>query len=654
QERAHRAVQALPGQPQAGFIACGAWIFYNTNVLNEYRTGDDLEEASADYEKQYRQYIDVPQPRIVAVNTDVDIFPYERRIEARGTYSLVNKNDGPVGELHMNLPTGATFNALDLPPHDVRVADDRLGYHIYDLKTPLKPGESFEIRFDVTVDPKGFVNNGSDTSLVHNGTFFNNTQYFPSFGYNPNAQLRDRNTRREYDLGPLQRVAKVDDLEARHGTYISNDSDWIDFETTVSTAADQIAIAPGYLQEERVEGDRRYFRYKMDAPILHFYSYLSARYEVLRDSWNDVAIEIYYHPGHEYNLDRMVESIKDSLDYFSTNFSPYQHRQMRILEFPRFATFAQAFPNTVPFSESFGFIARLDEDPEAIDYVYYVTAHEVAHQWWAHQVIGGNVQGATMLSETMAQYSALMVMEKEYGPEKMRRFLKFELDRYLRDRGGELVEEMPLMLVENQGYIHYRKGSVIMYALRDMLGEDVLNNAIASYVSEVAFQEPPFTHTPEFMEHIRAVTPPEMQETLVDMFERITLFENKVESATYTEQADGTYKVRLATSSSKLYADGEGNETETDLNEWIEIGVFGEEERDGEAEETVLFLEKRHITAKDGVFEVIVDEKPVRAGIDPFHRLVDRNSDNNLRSVKAGDADDASGAGGDEVAALSN
>src|SRR5690606_3038189 len=106
-----------------------------------------------------------------------------------------------------------------------------------------------------------------------------------------------------------------------------SDGDWIDFEATVGTSADQVAMAPGYLQREWTEGGRRYFHYQMDAPILNFYSFLSARYEVRRDRWNDVAIEIYHHPGHEYNLDRMIESVKASLDYYPANFGPYQHRQ---------------------------------------------------------------------------------------------------------------------------------------------------------------------------------------------------------------------------------------------------------------------------------------------------------------------------------------
>ena len=79
-----------------------------------------------------------------------------------------------------------------------------------------------------------------------------------------------------------------------------------------------------------------------------------------------------------------------------------------------------------------------------IDYVTYVTAHELGHQYWAHQIISADMQGGTILVETMAQYSALMVMKHLYGEDKIRRFLKFELDNYLRSRGGEVVEELPL------------------------------------------------------------------------------------------------------------------------------------------------------------------------------------------------------------------
>jgi ABC-2 type transport system permease protein len=58
----------------------------------------------------------------------------------------------------------------------------------------------------------------------------------------------------------------------------------------------------------------------------------------------------------------------------------------------------------MPYSESIGFITDLTAK-EDIDMVFYVVAHETGHQWWAHQVMGADMQGSTLLSESMSQYS---------------------------------------------------------------------------------------------------------------------------------------------------------------------------------------------------------------------------------------------------------
>jgi ABC-2 type transport system permease protein len=615
------------------FVATGSFIFWNTNVLNRYMPGDEQERLQAEYEKKYRQYKDLAMPRVTAVKTEVDIFPRERRMVAHGVYQLQNRTAKPIDAIHVTLDPEVTVKALAFRDHDVISKDEIQGYTIYRLKKPLAPGESMPFEFEVEVARRGFRNGGEDTSLVGNGTFFNNREYFPNFGYNPGRELQDRNDRRKHGLAPVIRMAKIDNQFARRNTYIANDADWIDFETTVSTDPDQIAIAPGYLQKEWTANGRRYFHYKMDAPILHFYSYLSAKYKVKRDRWKNVAIEVYYHEPHGYNVDRMIDSVKKSLDYFTANFGPYQHRQVRILEFPAYAQFAQSFPNTIPYSEGIGFIANL-EDEEAIDYPFYVTAHEVAHQWWAHQVIGADVQGSTLMSETLSQYSALMVMEKEYGKDKMRRFLKYELDNYLRSRGGELVEEMPLMLVENQPYIHYRKGSLVLYALRDAIGEENVNRALASYIREVGFQQPPYTISTDLMKHFEAVTPPDRRYLLEDMFRTITLFENRVTTATYAKRPDGKYDVQLTVEAKKMRADGQGIETPIAINDWIDVGVFGEKPRaKGKPEETVLYLTKHRINQPTTKIRLVVDQPPVRAGIDPYNKLVDRNSDDNRMKV---------------------
>jgi ABC-2 type transport system permease protein len=630
----------------AVFFITGGFIYYNTSILNKNISAKEEEKQQAAYEKNYKKYLKTQQPRIVSANWNVDIFPLERGTKMNGYYILKNKSNRNVDSIILNLPSSITINEFKFgKPATQVLADKDNGFYIYKLASSLKPGDSIKLEMSLELFPKGFKNSDAGTSIVYNGTFFN-SQYLPSIGYAPDGELSEDSARKKYDLGKKERMASVNDSTARMNNYISNDADWIDFECTVSTTPDQIAIAPGYLLKQWEEKGRKYYHYKMDSKILNFYSFLSARYEIKHDQWKNpsnpgqnVAIEIYYQKGHEYNLERMIKGIKKSLDYYTKNFSPYQHRQVRIIEFPRYATFAQSFPNTIPFSEGIGFIAKIDEnDPESIDYPFYVTAHEVAHQWWAHQVIGGNVQGSTLMSETMAQYSALMVMEKEFGKPAMKRFLKYEMNQYLQGRATEGKKERPLMLCENQQYIHYNKGSVVMYALKDYIGEDSLNAALAKYIKKVAFQEPPYTNSIEFVSYLKAATPDSLKYIINDMFETITLYENKTTKCSYSKTKEGKFLVKFIVESKKMKADSVGKMKDVPVSDWIDIGVFGNKETaKGKKIETELYLQKRKIDKNKMEFEITVDEEPVKVGIDPYNKLIDRTPDNNTRSLKGGD-----------------
>jgi ABC-2 type transport system permease protein len=607
------------------FVSTGCYIYYNTNVLNRYRTTQDVEKLQAEAEKLYKRYEGIAQPRITDVQADVDIFPEKRTVDIRGRYTIVNKTQTPIAKLHVNgdMSSLTTFE-VNIPNAKLERADKEHGYWIYALQTPMQPGAKMDVTYHTGFAAKGFVNGNSNVEVVANGTFIN-SGYFPHFGYQEGIELQDRNKRRKYGLKPLERMRPPNDMKARMNNQISRDADWINLDTTVSTSGDQTAIAPGYLQQKWTKNGRNYFHYKTTSPILSFWAYLSARYEVARDQWHGIPIEIYYDRKHPYNVKRMIYAVQKSLDYFTANFSPYQHKQVRILEFPGYRTFAQSFPNTIPYSEAIGFIADLRE-PDDIDYVFYVTAHEVAHQWWAHQVIGGNVKGGTMLVETMAQYSALMVMEKEYGRDKMQKFLRYELDRYLRDRGSELIAEQPLSLVENQQYIHYRKGSLVMYALRDYIGEEAVNRALAKFIRDHAYENPPYTTAQELVRYFRAEAGPEQQQIITDLFERIILFDNQTRTAEATKRADGKWVVKMTVSSAKLSSDAKGEEKPVALDDMIDIGVFGEKDK-------VLFSEKRRMTKPQQTFEIVVGEKPVKAGIDPFNKLIDRNPKDNVKSL---------------------
>lgn len=643
------------------FTIAGGYIFYNTNILNKNSSSKKQEKESANFEKKYKHFEKTPQPRIIAANWDAAIFPLKRGVKMKGYYILKNKHNKPLDSIIVNLNTEINLKALTFNKLSTKVLNDTTnGFMIYKLEKPLQPGDSIKMTMDIDYFPKGFKTTAS-TTIVYNGTFFN-SMILPSIGYNPNSELSDNSTRKKNGLGKKERMANVNDSLARMNNYISNDADWIDFECIVSTSKDQIALAPGYLQKEWEKDGRKYYQYKMDCKILNFYSFLSARYEVKRDKWIDigsgktVSIEIYYNKGHEYNLDRMINGIKKSLDYYTKNFSPYQHKQVRIIEFPRYATFAQSFPNTIPFSEGIGFIAKVDDkDAESIDYPFYVISHEVAHQWWAHQVIGGNVQGSTLMSETMSQYSAMMVMEKEFGKQAMKKFLKYEMNKYLLGRTQEDKKELPLMLVEDQQYIHYNKGSVIMYALKDYIGEDSLNATLANYIKQTAYQEPPYTNSIEFINLLKQVTPDSLKYIIHDMFETITLYENKTTKCTYTKTKDGKYLVKISVESKKMQADSVGRMKDVTFNDWIDIGIFGSKEVNGKKTETELYLQKRKINKNKMDFEIIVNEEPVKVGIDPYNKLIDRSPDNNTKTFKGGDKEsDSNDQGGNVTIKIGN
>jgi ABC-2 type transport system permease protein len=613
------------------FVALGGFLFWNTNVRNDYIPPDGRLDLQARYERDFRKYKDLPQPKVLTVSTDVDLHPETQSMRVHGVYHVHNPHATAIADVHVQLMDDMSLVAIDMGGAKLVLHDEALGYRIYRLDRPLQPGEQRDVTFDMDFHPTGIRNETAQHQIVGNGTFVN-SQLFPVFGYEEQGQIQDRNERRKRGLGEPTRMHRLEDKAARSSNYLTDDSDWIDFKATVCTAPDQIALSPGYLQKEFTRNGRRCFSYAMDRPMLDFYSFLSARWQVRKGAYKDIPIEVYYDPKHPYNVERMIQATQKALAYYEGNFTPYQHHQVRILEFPGYDSFAQSFANTIPYSESIGFIADL-RDKDAIDYVFYVTAHEVAHQWWAHQVIGANVQGATVLSESLAQYSALMVMEKEYGRAKMRRFLKTELDGYLSGRSGEKLEELPLYRVENQQYIHYQKGSLVFYRLREEMGEAALNRALHKFLVDWAYKPPPYPTSLDLLKDIRAEARPDQQDLITDLFEKISFYDDRVVDASAKKRSDGRYDVTLKLHAAKRYADGKGKETAGRLDDWMDVGVFARAPSGKETDEKVLYLRRHHITSENPEITVVVDEAPYEAGLDPYNKLIDRVSDDNRKRV---------------------
>ncbi|WP_085340858.1 ABC transporter permease/M1 family aminopeptidase [Aquidulcibacter paucihalophilus] len=632
----------------AAFAGLGGWIFYNTNVLNLYQSSVAGEESLAKAEKALAQYEEMPGPKITDVKLTVNLRPKDRQADVTGSYVIENQTGAPLTRMIAVLPEKSTVEraSLTIPGVVVEKAWPDYGTTLYRFETPMAPGEKRVVTFETVYGRKGFTNNRGQSRLIANGTFLNNFELTPVLGVSRGNWLTDRSKRRKYGLDPDRRPYKLEDPKGDAHHYLRPDSHWVNADITVSTDDDQIPIAPGYQVSEIKKDGRITRRFVTEAPIHHFFSIQSARYGVKRSqvlvAGKPVSVELYHHPKHTANLDRMEKAAHRSLVLFSERFSPYQFRQFRILEFPAYETFAQSFANTVPFSEDIGWL-QANRDPKKIDLVTFVTAHEIAHQWFAHQFVGGDKQGSTMLSESFAQYGALLVMEDMLGPEHVRQFLKNELDSYLSARGSEVVEELPLNRVENQGYIHYNKGALVMYFLRNEVGEAPVNAAIRKMIAQFAFKPAPYPTSAQFIAFLREEVGPDpiKQQLITDLFEKITLYDAKVSSATKVKLPDGRWQVTATIEAKKLYADGEGKETEAPMSDAWEVGVFNQKPEDKAfTKANVLAFERRTIRSgrQQVVFTLPATSEPSFIGIDPYVKRIDRNSDDNLIAVEAGKA----------------
>ncbi len=625
------------------FITVSSFTYYNTQILNSYHTEDELKAMQVSYEKKYKKYEGILQPKITAIDYNVAMYPNERNVKVNAKLTIQNKGTTPIDSLHYSLidfmgfgTDGMTLKKsnwkkkMNIPNAALIYDDTTLGYQIFKLHKALLPNETIDIELEAKYTSQGFENTVSNIRVAQNGTFFDSSDILPVFGYEVVNEITDVNDRDSSSLPPQKGMNVLEDQNARGENYVSRGlSDWVDISTIISTTSDQIAVAPGALEKQWKEKNRSYFKYKNDHSSLNFTNFMSARYEVARKKWNGMTIEVYYDKAHAYNIDIMLNAVEKALQYYTQNFGPYFHKQARVVEIPRYYNFAQAFPGTMPYTEGGGFITNLS-NTEDYNIIHSTIAHEIAHQYWAHQVVGANVQGSTMLSESFAEYSSLMVMKNELkDPIKMKRFLTYDFERYLKGRGTENEEEKPLYKVENQAYIHYGKGSLILYALQEYIGEDKVNEALQNFLKAYAYKDAPYPTTSDFIDnYLEPQVPEHLKYLLTDWFKKITLYDYSLEEATYTLKENDKYEVTMSVNATKFNVDSTGKEHEVPQHDWVEIGFYKDAE-----EKELIFTKKVLFTENQMNFTFEVDTLPVKVAIDPKRLLIERVIDDNVKDV---------------------
>ena len=642
-----------------GTLAFGALavIGARSYSADEYRNTQATERLQVAFEETAAQVADRPLPKIRDVRVDADIRPASRTADISATYRIENPHDEPIERLAVLVPVGLdNLETLEIEGA-TRVVDEPLADELAEadylemrFDPPLAPGETRTLTYAARFAGPTITR---EAAIQRNGTFVDSFASLPTFGGFENFYLTNPDKRRKYGLEEREPAPDRDAPGVRDENFITAYADYVDFSATICTDPGQVPVAPGRLLREYERDGRLCRDYEAERPILNFFAFLSADYEVRKDEWvapdgRTVELAIYYHAEHDYNVDIMFAAMKQALSTFSEKFSPYPYAQLRIMEFP-YRSFAQAFAGTVPFSENIGFVQDpgVEGDPKRTDFATYVTMHEIGHQWFAHQIVAANAKGGNVLSEGLTEYATMLAYEEANGFEAARRFHEVRsIQQYLGGRTLDRDPEQPLALTEaDKGYMVYNKASWAFWGLREIIGDAAVERAVRNLVDTFGSKGPPYTTTQDLVDRLVAEAGPGNAEFVRDMWDRITFWRIAVEDGIEVEPLAGDrVRVRVPYTLDKRYAASEdGKETsvtesgEGVLDEPLQVGFYLEDPED-DLGANPFALETVRVTEAEGVLEFELDQRPAWVWLDPNRALIERDVNNNRREIVADDS----------------
>ena len=447
---------------------------YLENYIPKKKKEQQIEERVS-YEKKYRKYQRIHQPTIKKVDTKIDLYPNERSYTIQGEYLLKNTYEKPIDSVLIHVPEDFEIKSLVYQYKNETIRMDEPISELY-LNQAITPNDSAKLSFKISY--QWYPINGHDpfNAIVEDGSFMRISRYYPQFGYDEGKELDDIQLRKKHGLGAPTELRK---LEAP-----KNDiDDAIDLNMQISTSKNQIAVGTGELTEKWQVDGRNFYEFTA-ASIPFRFAVSSAAYQTKRVEHNNIEITVNHHPLHKNNVDHLIENTKLTLDYCIENFGPYPFTSINYSEVSSFTQgFAgTAYPGTIFMTENMTFNANLTVGDNQ-DVVNELAGHEVAHFWWGtNQIEPDYREGYSILTESLAMYTEMMIYKKLYGKEKMME--RVAIHQQIYDAENGLHEEKSLLKVApGETYLAYSKGAIVFVELSELIGENQLNKALRNFLN---------------------------------------------------------------------------------------------------------------------------------------------------------------------------
>lgn len=636
------------------FLALGGYLYYNISYLNEFLTQTENEDRAIIYEKALKHYQDMPLPKVTRIKLEADLFPLKKQEFTNATVTIVNKNSKPISEILLDAD-GLTSYSISINGKPVPFTNplfysrgffswfgpkqDTSDFRLYKFEKSLAPGDSTVLQIRSCVIYKGFSNGQYAGTLLNNGTAFNGG--LPGLGYDDDDEISSPYVRKKAGLPPKEdEEIPQNDPKGIMTLKAGKAGDLVSFDVTVSTEGDQVAVTHGDLIRQWKENGRNYFHYVQNKPGMYSpFVILSARLADRKDSvmlGHKVNIDVFYEPGQERNIDRYISAYKDGLKYFSKVYGDYPFNNIRLVETSPYGPYEAATTTMNISSERNGWNADFT-DPNQFDYVYSNTCRALAQQWWRFQVAPNVTEGSLVISEGLANYDALVMSEKKYGKANMRPIVLGRLWFYLFIRTRRDQKEHPIIKAD-ENFEWGDKTGVAMYGLRELMGEDSLNAALREFKNAYAFKaNGPFAGANDLYHYLQKHTPDSLQYYLTDAWQKVTLYDNKINSVTMKPTGNkGEFKIDLKINIDKTWLGDHGQDiAATGMNDYIDIGAFGDDIKDknGFVHAHLVYLKRYKLSRGAHELNFIVKGKPKNVAIDPLGYLVDRQPNDNMKDL---------------------
>ena len=602
------------------WVGSGAYIYRQTNIIGKYKSRKAQLEWQLGYEKKYKTLDGLPQPVIKTVKTQITLYPEDQQYTLTGSYLIKNESLKPISTIWLNIDQEVNNASLHIAGATKQVHDKKFDQYRFSLKQPLLPGASLRMQFSMEVIRSGFTPFNNENSLLKNGSYVELEKYLPSLGYNSDNESDDAIARKKAGLPALRSMAPSPD-QPYH---------LIDYESTISTLPDQYVLSVGTLQRSWTANRRRYFHYKTEKPINFMLAFSSAKYSQTKALHNGMELNIFYQEGHEYNVPAILQGMKDALDYGNKHFGPYPSKQLSFAEIPQYRAAATAYPGLLFGPEKTIFLGDY-RNTAKVNYAYATTAHETAHQWWAHQLAPANAPSAALLTESLAKYTEARVLEHRFGKAQLSAYLKADNLLYFNLRNGS-AEELPLIKTVDQSFVHYQKGGLNLYAVSEAIGEARFNGALRrllvkhSAPKKMALAE-------DLMQELYVGASASQKQFIDEALRKVITYSLKIRTLSCQPLKDGRYRVTIQVNIHKT--DWQAREQKPlAVNEDFDIAFFDRQTEGLYQTPNPFYLQKHHFNKEETIMTLVLNKKPKATGIDPYGYVLDEDQRDNIQVVK--------------------